>query len=145
MLGVLSGTTPENVARVLEAFGDDAEAALAALEPMYHPDVRFADPIQTLHGRDAFMAMNRRLLRRARRLSFDVHHHAGGDDVVLLTWTMTYAPSLGPELRFEGSTCLILEDGLVVDHRDYWDLAGSLADAVPVARAVYHRLVGLLA
>jgi hypothetical protein len=62
----------------LVEFGRDGERALTLLAELYDRDVLFRDPLQTLRGRDAFLTMNRRVLGRARRLSFDVKDVLGG-------------------------------------------------------------------
>ena len=129
----------------LEAIGHHGEDALPELEPLYHDDVVFSDPIQTVRGRDRFMAMNRRLVRRSRELRFDVRNAGETADSVFLFWTMTLAPRVGPRLVVDGASELRLRDGLVAEHRDYWDLLGTAAGAIPGLRSVYRRAVALLA
>jgi hypothetical protein len=34
-----------------------------------------------------------------------------------------------------------VRDGKVVDHRDYWDLASSLAASLPLARSLYRLIL----
>ena len=137
----MSDILARRVVELLESFGPDI---LPELEPLYHPDVIFTDPLQTLTGRDAFMAMNRKLIARARVCRFDVETWAVRGNDVFLAWLMTYAPRRGPELGFEGTSLLTVRDGLVVLHRDYWDLAGNLLDAVPGVGPLYRKLVARL-
>ncbi len=40
------------------------------------------------HRREAFVAMDRRVMTRARHLSFDVKDSLGGGDSLFLAWTM---------------------------------------------------------
>ena len=119
------------------SFEHDGDDAIARLAELYDPDVVFRDPLQTLRGRDAFIAMNRRILTRAKRLSFEVSSVAAGDGSVFLAWTMLYEPKLGPTISFEGATHARTRDGLIIEHRDYWDLLSSLAASVPILRRVY--------
>jgi limonene-1,2-epoxide hydrolase len=141
-------TTPPLTAerlRDLFAGGPFTDAVIDALVPYYADDVVFTDPIQTVRGRDEFVAMNRRLLSRAKHLQFDVRDMAQEGDQVFLTWTMTMQPKpVGPELRIEGVTHCVLRDGKVVIHRDYWDLLGSVMDTIPLAGTVYKAAVRLL-
>lgn len=122
------------------AFEGEGEAAIARLATLYDSDVVFRDPLQTLRGRDAFVAMNRRILRRARRLSFDVASAVGADGSIFLAWTMLYQPRLGPTVVFEGATHARTRAGLIVEQRDYWDLLSSFAHSVPIVRGVYASL-----
>jgi limonene-1,2-epoxide hydrolase len=142
-------TSPEALTaerlRDLFASGPFDDATLERLVPRYTDDVVFIDPIQTVRGRDAFVAMNRRLMARARELRFDVRDMAHEGDQIFLTWVMTMTPKpFGPTLRIEGVTHCTLRDGKVAVHRDYWDLLGSVMETVPLAGTVYKAAVALL-
>jgi ketosteroid isomerase-like protein len=129
---------------VLELIGVDNEAALAAIRELYHADVFFQDPIQTLHGRDAFVDMNRRLIARSRELAFQVHEVVEADDQLFIVWTMRLAPKAGPAMTFEGTTHARLAGGLIIHHRDYWDLLGGVMEAIPLVGSAYRALVAKL-
>lgn len=131
--------------RDLFASGPFTDETLAGLVPWYCDDVVFRDPIQTVRGRDAFVAMNQRLMSRARWLRFDVHQMADAGDQLFLTWTMEMQPKLpAPLLRVEGVTHCTLRDGRIAEHTDYWDLLGSVMGSVPVVGGVYRAAVRLI-
>jgi len=130
---------------LLERFSAEIdEELLSDLEALYDPEVVFSDPIQTIHGREAFTAMNRKLVSRARSCRFQVTAWATRGEQIFLAWTLDYVPRRGPALSFDGTSLLDLRDGLVISHRDYWDLAGSMLDAVPGVGSIYRRLVAHL-
>ena len=134
-----------NTLRDLFAAGPFDESTNAALAPYYAEDVVFTDPIQTVRGRAAFLAMNSRLIRRARRIRFVAHTAAQQGDEVFITWTMTMEPRLpAPTLTIEGVTHVTLRDGLVWRHTDYWDLAGSAMGAIPLVGSLYRAVVRLV-
>ena len=122
------------------SFERDGDAAIARLGALYDRDIVFRDPLQTLRGRDAFLAMNRRISTRARRLSFEVSSVAAASDSIFLAWTMVYEPRMGPTLVFEGATHARTRAGLIVEQRDYWDLLSSFAQSVPIVRSLYASL-----
>ena len=130
----------ETLRDIYASFESDGEGALARLAELYDRDVVCRDPLQALHGREAFMAMNRRIMKRARRLSFDVKDALGGADTLFLAWAMTYEPHHGPTIVFEGSTHARVQGGLIVEHRDYWDLLSSVAHSLPLVRQIYAAL-----
>lgn len=118
------------------------EAAVDRVAPFYADDVVFIDPLQTVRGREDFLAMNKRLLRRAREVRFEVGTVTAEGDHIFATWTMHLtmkAPA--PAMRVEGITHCTLRDGRVTLHRDYWDLLGSTMDAIPLAGRVYRAIV----
>jgi SnoaL-like protein len=125
---------------ILSSFGLDGESGLSRLAELYDPEIVFCDPLQTLTGREAFIAMNRRIIRRARSLSFDVKEAMGDADRLFLTWAMNYRPHRGPTILFEGATFARLRDGLIAEQRDYWDLLSSVAHSLPGIRGVYAAL-----
>lgn len=119
---------------LFEAAGPGGLATVDALADLYDPAVRFADPVQQTDGRDAFLEANRRLVRRTRVLSFEIHDQAVTNENIFLTWTMHLAMKLGPELVEDGVTHLRISDGRVVEHRDFWDITAFLSSAVPGGR-----------
>jgi limonene-1,2-epoxide hydrolase len=122
------------------AFEQEGEAAIDRLAARCDPDMLFRDPLQTLHGRDAFLAMNRRILARATHLSFEVSDAVGGRGSVFLAWTMHFEPRFGPKLVFQGTTHARVSGGKIIEQRDYWDLLSSVAQSIPFVRNVYASL-----
>lgn len=137
-------TPGQRIKSIFERFGPELDAALIEAEPMYHPELVFQDPLQTLHGRDAFMEMNRRLMRRFRHIRFDVGELLESDSAIFLSWTMTMTSWLGPTLKVPGVTHIRLADGLIVEHRDYWDILGATMDALPVLGPLYRGVMAQL-
>lgn len=141
---------PVTLGRVREAFEafdqGDPRAALEELLRLYHPDVRFRDPLQETRGLPAFRKAMVGFVRLARGLRVEVEDGARGGDTIFLRWTMRFRPGRAPaSIAIEGVSHLRLRDGLIVDHRDYWDLLESLAESMPLAAAAWRRLRGLLA
>ncbi|MCA9664503.1 MAG: nuclear transport factor 2 family protein [Myxococcales bacterium] len=114
--------------------GDDS--GLARARDCYHPDVVFQDPMQRIVGREAFLEMNRRALHAASEYRIDFDDVLESPTLLFASWRMVYKPKRGPRLTIVGASRLVLRDGLVCDHRDYWDLLSSFASSTPVlARA----------
>lgn len=124
----------DRLIELFETVGPGDTATVDALRELYHPDVRFTDPVQQVQGRDAFLEANRRLARRCRELSFQIHDRATTHDQIFLTWTMRIAMRLGPRVEETGVTHIRCLDGLVIEHRDYWDIAALIGSAVPGGR-----------
>ena len=116
---------------------------VSIVERYYHPDVHFRDAIQEVWGRDAVIEMLLRFPQRCQELRCTVHRVLEGDGVIYVEWTTeTVIRERIPALVDEGcSRLLIDEDGLVVDHRDYFDLWGDMIDSFPVISRAYRSLV----
>jgi limonene-1,2-epoxide hydrolase len=135
----------ERVRSVLEGLRADDLDGVERLRPLYDEDMVFEDPIQKVRGLDAFVALNRRLLGRAKDLTFRVHDAATTGDVSFLTWTMLCTPKLGPKIHVDGTTHLRVRGGRVAYHRDYWDLGELFTSVVPGGHAALRLLLRPLA
>jgi len=135
----------EQFTQVIEALARDGEGALPLLRELYHEQVHFEDPLQSVVGIEPFIEANRRLLRRARSLSIKFGTVSEQDGNLFAVWTMTLEPKVGPATVFEGVTHAVVREGLIVYQRDYWDLLSSAAEALPGVGLIYRRLVGLFA
>ena len=65
---------PLTVEKLLSAGAEFNEASIRAMEAVYHPRVRFRDPIQSLEGRDEFIEMNLRMIQKM-DVSFELLRH----------------------------------------------------------------------
>jgi len=138
-------TTGERIRSAVERLGVAGDRAIAELAAEYAEDTEFRDPIQDVFGREAFIAANRRLVRRARTLEMSVLTMLESKEHIFMTWRMRYALKLGgPLVTIEGTTHLELRGGLVTQHRDYWDLLGSFMNALPILGPAYRALVARL-
>ena len=127
--------------RLKEALAALRPETIDALRPLYHENLEFRDPIQTLRGIEDFLAMNRRLFARFRELTFDVSTARGDDRDVFLVWTMRAVPKVGPRLAVDGVTHARAEGGRVTHQRDYWDLGELVARAIPGGPAALRFLL----
>ncbi len=109
----------------------------------YHPDVRFQDAIQVVHGKDAVIEMMLRFPKRVAELSCTVHQAVQKDDIIFVEWSMDMrARKSLPVMTNHGATKLrVDENGLVIEHRDYFDLWGDMLDAFSRVSKVYRAIV----
>jgi len=121
----------ERLRDALVALTPNRPDAVERLRPLYATSMVFHDPIQEVRGLDAFLAMNRRLLARMRTLEWTVSSSRGDESEVFLEWTMRGTPKLGPAIEVSGVTRARARDGVIFDHRDYWDMGELMASAVP--------------
>lgn len=109
----------------------------------YHPDVEFRDAIQAVTGRDAVIEMMLRFPQRCHELRCIVHEAVQDGDVIFVEWTteMRFRPRL-PIARNNGASKLKLDaDGMVIEHRDYFDLWGDMLETWPKVDKVYRSVI----
>jgi hypothetical protein len=117
----------------------DRPEAIESMRPLYAADVVFRDPIQEVHGIDAFVAMNHPLLRRMRSLEWSIRTAKGDDAEVFLEWTARGKTKLGLKVSVDGMTRAQARNGRIYDHRDCWDLGELIASSVPGGKRILPR------
>ncbi len=134
-------------ARNMFSFRGKTEAGqgvdVSIIREHYHPDVRFRDAIQEVRGRDAVIEMMLRFPQRCHELRNIVHEAVQVGDLIFVEWTteMRFRPRL-PIARNNGTSKLKLDaDGLVVEHRDYFDLWGDMIETFPKVNKVYRSII----
>jgi hypothetical protein len=140
-----AGLDLETAKQLFGEMDPDAEPDFSLVENYYHPRVRFRDPIQALEGREAFIEMSKRLARRCSELRAHVNDAVQTGNIIMLQWTMEMKLGPTPLTRIEGVTKLTLdEQGLVTEHRDYFDLWGDSLGSTPGIGKLYRWFVGLM-
>ncbi|CZF84214.1 MULTISPECIES: nuclear transport factor 2 family protein [Grimontia] len=108
---------------------------LSTLEEIYSEDVVFEDPAHRIEGYDNLSRYFETMYANVTDCRFDIHDHAVNGEVAFISWTMTLShPKLegGAERAVNGCTRLVLKEGRVILHRDYFDLGEMLYEALPV-------------
>ena len=112
----------------------------------YAHNVHFQDPTQEHHGIDAFLEAQKSLLKRCDDVYLVPHAIAIEGNSAFVEWEMGLKIK-GLEFIYPGTSRLLLnEEGMIIDHRDYFDFVGSTFGPVPVlggfVRWLYQRFVG---
>jgi limonene-1,2-epoxide hydrolase len=110
--------------------------------PYYHKDIVFQDTIQRIEGINDFIAMCKRLTKRTQQLKMEILAIAQNDNVIMFDWIMTLMFKKYPSTPLYGSTKLVLsEDGLIKEHRDYYDLWGDIFNNIPHFGKMYRKFL----
>lgn len=139
-----AGTPTRAWADAVETFFREGEGQLDPMLALYDARVRFQDPIRAVAGLPAFAAMNRQFIRRARGVGITFGDIVQAGDVAFASWTMRVTTRIGPVISVDGVTHLRFAEGLIVFHRDVFDLGGSVAAALPVVGRLYRAAAGAI-
>jgi limonene-1,2-epoxide hydrolase len=107
----------------------------------YHQDIVFQDTIQRIEGIDAFIAMCNRLTKRTDQLKMEIVSIAQNENVIIFDWIMTMMFKKYPSTPIYGSTKLTIQDGLILEQRDYYDLWGDIFNNIPHFNKMYRRFL----
>ena len=114
-----------------KAYGEDAPTK-TMWSKFYNEDVIFIDPTQETKGLDSYVEAQERLVKRCDDVYLETHAISISGNCGFVEWTMGLK-ILGKEFIYPGTTRLIFSDnGLIQEHRDYFDFCGPTFGPVPV-------------
>ena len=112
-------------------YGQDAPSKKKWSE-FYDEDVRFIDPTQETKGLDSYIAAQEKLVKRCDDVFLEPHSISINDQCGFVEWTMGLK-IMGKEFIYPGTTRLLFsKNGLIKDHRDYFDFCGPTFGPVPI-------------
>ncbi|MGC8701398.1 MAG: nuclear transport factor 2 family protein [Thiomonas sp.] len=128
----------QRIARLFEQLSADR---LDVLAQIYAPHATFQDPFNRVQGLDAITAQFAHMYAKLHAPRFAVREVTAQAEVGWMTWDFHFALRAGAQAHtIPGATRFALDaQGLVIDHRDYWDACDFYA-TVPLLGAVVRRL-----
>ena len=111
----------------------------------YNENVIFIDPTQETQGLDSYVAAQEKLINRCDDVFLQTHAISISGNCGFVEWTMGLK-IMGKEFIYPGTTRLIFgENGLIQEHRDYFDFCGPTFGPVPILggfiRWLYRKFV----
>ena len=111
----------------------------------YNKDVIFIDPTQETKGLDSYVAAQEKLVKRCDDVFLETHAISINEEYGFVEWTMGLK-IMGKEFIYPGTTRLIFaKNGLIKEHRDYFDFCGPTFGPVPILgpfiRWLYSRFI----
>ena len=127
-----------------KSYGEDPPTKAKWAE-FYNENVTFIDPTQETKGLDSYVKAQEKLIKRCDDVYLETHAISITDNFGFIEWTMGLK-IMGKEFIYPGTTRLIFsENGLIQEHRDYFDFCGPTFGPVPILGAfirwLYSRFV----
>lgn len=139
-----AASTEEAVTRVVAFFETLAPADVAALGRLYAADARFKDPFNEVQGVPAIERIFGHMFTALDQPRFVVTGRVVQGPQCFLTWDFLFAFrnfDKGVTQTVRGASHLVFNDqGLVTQHRDYWDAAEELYEKLPVVGSLMRWL-----
>ncbi len=112
-------------------YGKDAPSKQKWAE-FYDQDVTFVDPTQATKGLDSYVKAQEKLIKRCDDVFLETHAIAINEDCGFVEWTMGLK-IMGKEFIYPGTSRLIFaKNGLIKEHRDYFDFCGPTFGPIPI-------------
>ena len=111
-------------------------------EEFYNDNVIFIDPTQETRGLDSYIEAQEKLVKRCDDVSLETHAIAINENFAFVEWTLALK-IMGKEFIYPGTTRLIFsENGLIKEHRDYFDFCGPTFGPIPILGSFIRWLYG---
>lgn len=116
------------------------EASLVSLDQIYAADARFCDPFNDVRGVSAIAAIYGHMFENLTAPRFVITDIIEQDQRIFMAWQFLFQWR-SQSFDIPGGTRFRLDNnGLVVDHQDYWDVAQGLYEKLPVLGWLLKRL-----
>jgi hypothetical protein len=100
--------------------------------PYYDEKIYFRDTIQEIYGKQKFIEMTERLVKRSQDLKMKIINILMQGRIIFFEWEMTLSFMNLPNSKMYGVSHLTLnEGGKIIKQRDYYDLWGDIIDNIP--------------
>ena len=122
-------------------YGADAPTKKEWAE-FYDENVIFQDPTQKSEGLDSYVRAQEKLIKRCDDVFLETHSISITENCGFVEWTMGLK-IMGKEFIYPGTTRLLFaENGLIKEHRDYFDFCGPTFGPVPILGSFIRWLYG---
>lgn len=131
---MLTDTAPR-IEQFLKFYNGLSSSNLQQLDQIYHADVEFTDPVHSLAGREALAEYFSHAYARLLYCEFIGGQKMEQGDHGFLSWCMQMrhpAINKGELVTLDGCSVLRWQDGLIIYHRDYYDLTDMVYQYLPV-------------
>jgi steroid delta-isomerase len=134
-----------HVQRYIQAFEHLSPATLGHLEDCFAERARFVDPFNDVHDRPAIRGVFEHMFASCDDPRFSVDECLGDDQLVYLRWQFSFGKAPERRVVHGVSRVQFADNGLVTEHRDYWDPARQLYEKIPFLGRLFRALRNRLA
>ncbi len=108
----------------------------------YNENVIFIDPTQETEGLNLYIEAQEKLIKRCDDVFLETHAISINKNYGFIEWTMGLK-IMGKEFIYPGITRLVFgENGLIKEHRDYFDFCGPTFGPIPILGPFIRWLYG---
>jgi len=126
--------TPHEQAYI-DFFSTLTPASLAQLDKLFSADAHFKDPFNDVHGLAAIRQVFEHMFATTQHSRFVVQQQASQDAVLFLQWDYHFETAKGKPWCITGTSLVRFDQqGLAVEHTDYWDPAEAIYSKIPVLK-----------
>ena len=142
-MGNRNSSLHETLRRFQQLFNNLCTGNMAELGSVYSNNVRFTDPFTTVHGIDELTGYFTDAYTNVISCDFEFADPVISGEDVCIPWVMHLQHRRirkGKLVEVDGISQLVIRDGRVISHRDYFDVGQLLYENLPVVGGVIRWL-----
>ncbi|MEP1215988.1 MAG: nuclear transport factor 2 family protein [Marinobacter sp.] len=142
-MGNRNSSVHETLARFRQLFNNLCAGNMAELGSVYGDNVRFTDPFATVRGIDELTEYFTGAYANVISCGFDFGDPVISGEDVCIPWVMHLQHKRirkGKAVSVDGISQLVIREGCVISHRDYFDVGQLLYENLPVMGGVIRWL-----
>jgi hypothetical protein len=124
-------TTPQ-VQNIMAWYANLSPTSLQDIAKYYADGARFKDPFNEVQGLKAIQAIFEHMFATTQYPKFIFEEVIEQESKVFLTWQFHFGLRGKSYIVKGGSMLTFNAQGLIIDHRDYWDAAEELWEKLPI-------------
>jgi limonene-1,2-epoxide hydrolase len=135
---------PPPVLRFQKLYDELSHSTIGLCDGVYGADIHFTDPAHEIRGRDELKKYLARLYEGVAECRFDWLATVAQGDQAVVTWVLhTTHKRFRPGIPVSVPGCSHIrwdEQGMVVWHRDYFDMGALIYERIPVLGRLISRI-----
>lgn len=144
-VGALDAAVPATLDKFTSLFNELDKGNLNRLAELYSEDIQFQDPLSAVNGLDDLTQYFAHAYANAISCQFEFSEPVVQESRIAIPWVMHLRHkriNKGQEIQVQGISHLIIRDGKVCYHRDYFDAGQLLYENLPVMGKVIRWVKG---
>jgi len=118
-------------------FEEMSPNSLSELDQVYTADATFKDPFNELKGLESIRKVYAHMYEKLESPRFVIIDEVASGQSKFVSWDFLFSIK-SKEMKIHGGTFFRFnEQGLITEHRDYWDVGEELLLKIPVFRSIY--------
>ncbi|MDC8455528.1 nuclear transport factor 2 family protein [Marinobacter sp. DS40M6] len=138
-MGNHNSSVQETLGRFTQLFNNLCAGNMAELSSVYSENVTFTDPFTSVHGIDELTEYFSSAYANVISCGFDFGEPVVNGEDVCIPWVMQLRHKRirkGNPVAVEGISQLVIREGRVLSHRDYFDIGQLLYENLPLLGGV---------
>ena len=95
----------------------------------------FSDPFKKINNKKEFYIYLTNFLKKKPKIKFKILSLMNKKNIFFIKWSCNYSGRF--EISFEGISEITVHNNLILEHKDYWDVASNIYAKLPFVGSIF--------